>query len=179
MDNRTNGAELNIEIEVTDNDNRGIAVLKLYGPSKKKEYVILITKSKQSDYKFITILAKNIIKPLLKQFLAGEIVGKKTPGTEPSVSVRGKKIELLKCPHCEKTSYSAPGLKGHVTKMHSSETNKRKRGEVKVIQDNNGKPNIDQVENADHIFEEATKVVNIILNDVIEVLIDVVGDEKE
>ena len=68
LDNRKKGAELNIEIEITENDNRCIAVLKLYGPSKKKEFVAMVTKSKQSDSKFVTILAKLVIEPLIKKF---------------------------------------------------------------------------------------------------------------
>ena len=96
---------MNIEIEITENDNRCIAVLKLYGPSKKKEYVAMVTKSKQSDSKFVTILAKLVIEPLIKKFVSNGTEGEgEKPPVKQSVSVRGKEIKLLKCPNCEKTS---------------------------------------------------------------------------
>ena len=46
LDRRTKGAEEEIEIEIVDNGSRGVAVLKLYGPNKQKEYIIMVTKSK-------------------------------------------------------------------------------------------------------------------------------------
>ena len=65
----------------------------------------MITKSKQSDSKYVTILAKNVIQP---EFLSKGLDDNPSP-IKQSVSVRGKEVILLKCPHCEKTSYSAPG----------------------------------------------------------------------
>ena len=88
-----------------------------------------------------------------------------------SVSVRGKEVKLMKCQYCDKTSYSAPGLKGHTTKMHSSDMNKEK------LCDNGNERNKAQgneIEDSDHIMKEADKVVNILLNNVIEI-----DDEKE
>ena len=45
LDTRKNGAGLDIEIEVIANKNRGISVMKLYGPNSKKQNVITINKS--------------------------------------------------------------------------------------------------------------------------------------
>ena len=167
LDNRKKGAELNIESEITENDNRCIAVLKLYGPSKKKEFVAMVTKSKQSDSKFVTILAKLVIEPLIKKFFSNGTEGEgEKPPVKQSVSVRGKEIKLLKCPNCEKTSYSLPGLKGHITKMHNQEVYKKplEGNKRKKVQENQ----------EDHILKEANKVVNLLLDDVIEII-----DEKE
>ena len=91
LDNRKNGAEINIEIEVTDNENRGIAVLKLYGPNKRKGNVVMVTKSKRSDAKFVTILAKNVVLPLIKQFLTGEKDDERPPGPLGLFGVRKSK----------------------------------------------------------------------------------------
>ena len=44
LDARKNGFELAIDIECTQNNDRGIAVLKLYGPSTKKNNVVMVTK---------------------------------------------------------------------------------------------------------------------------------------
>ena len=55
---RKNGAGTDIEIEMTENNARGIAVLKLYGPNKNNEYVITINKSKESEHKYLKILVE-------------------------------------------------------------------------------------------------------------------------
>ena len=52
LDARIKGVELEIEIEIAENskkgvDERGVAVAKLYGPNKKKENVVTVTKSKE------------------------------------------------------------------------------------------------------------------------------------
>ena len=49
LDTRIVGAELAIDVECTQNSSRGIAVLKLYGPSTKKQNVVMVTKCKGSD----------------------------------------------------------------------------------------------------------------------------------
>ena len=66
LDTRTQGTGLEIDVEMEDNGSRGIAVLKLYGPSsKKKESVVMVSKDKDSESKYVTILAQKIIKPLM------------------------------------------------------------------------------------------------------------------
>ena len=52
---------------------------------------------------------------------------------------------MLKCPNCDKTSLSAPGLKGHITKMHS----KSKQSTIKTREE--------------ELNVEANKVVNLLL----------------
>ena len=68
---------------------------------------------------------------------------------------------LNKCTHCDKTSYSIPGLKGHITKMHR-ETLKTVEG-FNVIDE----LNVPKEEHAILISQEANKVVNELLNDII------------
>jgi hypothetical protein len=58
--------------------------------------------------------------------------------------------------------------------MHSSEKNKRKRTENKLKSENTDKQNTDQLDKAGHIQEEADKVVNFLLDDIVEVF-----DEEE
>ena len=71
----------------------------------------MVNKSKQSDPKYVLKLAENIIKPWMKRIL--------NPPLKKSVSIKGKRTTLLKCPHCDVTSHSSPGLKGHITKKHT------------------------------------------------------------
>ena len=159
LDTRKNGAGLDIEIELTVNKDRGISVMKLYGPNNKKQNVVTINKSKGSDYKYVTTLAEKIVKPLIIRFLEGDNVPDIV--VKPSVSVRGKMVKLLKCPKCDKTSYSAPGLKGHITKMHND------KADAKHLHKNS-------ILNSDHIKEEASKVVDLLIKEAI-----VIHDDKE
>ena len=46
LDSRKKGVELEIEVEIVDGKDRGIAVLKLFGPKKKKENVVTVTRCK-------------------------------------------------------------------------------------------------------------------------------------
>ena len=63
LDVKEKGNGLEIDVEITEKNGRGVAVLKLYGPNTRKENVVMVTKSKQSDSKYVTILANGFIKP--------------------------------------------------------------------------------------------------------------------
>ena len=66
LDDRKNGTGIDIDVEVVDGKERGVGILKLYGPnSKKKENVIMVSKSKDSEHKFVIILTEKVIKPLM------------------------------------------------------------------------------------------------------------------
>ena len=62
LDIRKKGAGLEMDIEVFDKDIRGVAILKLYGPNSKKENVVTVTKSRESDSKYVQILAEQVVK---------------------------------------------------------------------------------------------------------------------
>ena len=173
LDCRKKGIEWEIEIEVVEGNNKGIAMVKLYGPNKKKENVLSVTKSKGNDYMFVEILAEKIIKPLMNCFLRSE--GTKMidlmERSENSNSV--KKRNLLKCPFCDKTSYSSPGLKGHITKMHQDKAKSMKVSPAGNAKDRAKRPR-DSVNNEAHfeeheniVYEEAKKIVDLLLNDII------------
>ena len=182
LDTRKNGVALDIEIEMIAKGDKGIALVKLYGPYErkaKKDNVVMITKSKQSDSKFVTILAEQIIKPLITGFLDGETtVMVKVKDLKKSVSIKEKLANRYKCPHCDKRSHSKPGLKGHITKMHvvkSKTTGKTDLGKSSV--EHSGKEMTEE-EQEQVISKEANKVVDQILNDILclddeEDLIDV------
>ena len=53
LDTRKVGVCLDVEIECTEGDSRGIAMLKLYGPNKRKQNVITVSRSKGSDVRTI------------------------------------------------------------------------------------------------------------------------------
>ena len=115
LDVRIKGAATEIEVEIFQNGNRGVANLKLYGPNIKKDNVVMVTKNKASDAEYVTCLAANILKPLMKTFVSRKIKTEKTDNNEKEE----KKADIYKCPHCDKVSVSSSGLKCHITKMHN------------------------------------------------------------
>ena len=176
LDARKNGVELEIEVEILNKGNRGVAVIKLYGPNKKKESVVMVTKSKESDAKYVTILAEQVIKPLMSRILIGESQDdyKNDEAANP-VSCQEKEDNLLQCPHCDKTSHSSSGLKGHITKMHNEEKKSRDIEKDKTNKQSDSS-NVDNVEmlSKDLLNEEANKVVNSLSDEII-----VINEDKD
>ena len=111
LDSRIVGAELAIDIACTQNNKRGIAVMKLYGPSSKKQNVVMATKSKGSDIKFVILLAKEVIEPLINKFLNND-------DEEDNNDILKEKADINKCSFCDKTFKTEAALKGHMTRMH-------------------------------------------------------------
>ena len=123
LDTRIKGVELEIEIQMSEKsksgvDSRGVAMVKLYGPNKKKVNTVTITKSKESDIKFVSILALKIIKPLRDNYLSAEVKENMTT----NVSIENSKPKLM-CTFCQKNFVNESGLKGHITKMHKTTVN--------------------------------------------------------
>ena len=119
LDTRIEGSGLVIDVEVRANMNRGVAVVKIYGPKEeiKKDNSVTVTKSKRYDSKFVIILAEKVIKPLMNGFLSGEL---EMPISENLVNgnLAAKQSKNFKCSFCEKICKTQAGLKGHITKMH-------------------------------------------------------------
>ena len=145
LDSRIIGAELAIDIECTENKSRGIAVLKLYGPSTKKQNVIMATKSKGSDVQHVITLAEKVIEPLLEKFLNDDKV-KTTINIEKGEN---------KCTFCDKTAKTANGLKGHITKMHRNNVSRTEEVTNNISYTN-------------EIEDEATKIAHILLNEIVD-----------
>ena len=118
LDVRKIGAGTDIEIEMTENKARGIAVLKLYGPNKNNECVITINKSKESDHKYVKMLSEKVVKPLVRDFLVDNIDLDSFEDEAMGSSPEDDSPYVFKCPFCDKTWYSSPGLKCHITKKH-------------------------------------------------------------
>ena len=76
LDARKKGVEIEIEIEMNEKNKKGVALLKLYGPNKRKEYAITVSRCKGSEAIFVVILNKKIVKPLMVDILKGETTPK-------------------------------------------------------------------------------------------------------
>ena len=59
------GIEAEIEVDTKKIGERGYAVVEMMGPNNKKEHVVMITKSKASEAKFVIILSEEIVKQLM------------------------------------------------------------------------------------------------------------------
>ena len=150
LDIRKVGVAHEVEVQMKDKNETGIAMLKLYGPydqKVKKDNVVMIQKRKQNDEKFVSMLAEKIVKPLIHDFAKRE---------EIEVDIEKEKSpNMFKCSQCEKTSTSLAGIKVHVTRKHKDE-------KCEYLKPNN-----------DELFSEANKVVNL-LNEVV-----VISEDEE
>ena len=118
LDTRIQGVGLEIDVQIINNRKSGIAVLKIYGPKEdiRKENTVTVSKSKESDSKFIVLLAEKVVVPLMDRFLSGEmeILASKSN----SSAGLGYEAKKFRCSFCEKICKSAGGLKNHTTQMH-------------------------------------------------------------
>ena len=150
LDTRKCGVAYEIEVQMKDKNEKGIAMVKLYGPydqKDKKDNVVMVQKRKQNDEKFVTMLAEKIVKPLIYGFAKSkEIEAEPEEEDELDISNKNPKeektSEMFKCPQCEKTSTSSAGIKVHITRKHKANSND------------------------DELFKEANKVVDL-LNEVV------------
>ena len=113
------------EVEVSKGADKGVATLKIWGPSRaakgKKKCTIMSVKYSSCDGKFANILSRKIIKPLLDSYLKG--LGWKSMIN--NVIVKKKKNlngQKHLCPHCEKP-FVKNYLKTHIEKMHCVQCN--------------------------------------------------------
>ena len=102
----------------------------------------------------------------MDKFLTGD--SKMVFNPKPTVTVGGKKLNIYKCPHCDKTSYSVPGLKCHVTKMHHE------------IAKDNGKTNQNESTNEHEqlITNGANKVIRHLIKDILNLNEDVIDNTE-
>ena len=141
---------LEIDIEITHKNQRGIAILKIYGPKDdiKKDNTVTITKSKNSDSKYVVLLAEKIVKPLMNAFLSGELV---LQNKDKHLNLAAKHF---KCSFCEKVCKTTRGLKGHITRIHMDTDNDKNEKEP--------------LNNKRKSSEDITEVIDDILHKVIE-----------
>ena len=137
LDARQKGVENEIELEVEDNikngiENRGMAIVKLYGPNKRKECVVTVTKSKDSDVIFVQIIAQMVVKPYLNKFLTSENLGQLM-----DIDIQSDLHKKIICNKCEKIFDTTQGLKIHMSKMHVQQSRSLSKRTLEVYVTNN------------------------------------------
>ena len=136
LDVRTHGYAFEISLELSENGDRGICLLKFYGQGKKKkDNVIMINKCKNNDNKFVSLAAENVIKPLVERFVLktdkkNKICDKceKVFDFDSSLEchmnecldAKGEdKPQYFKCDICMWETKFKASLKAHKTRIHS------------------------------------------------------------
>ena len=117
-------------LNVANKDENGKAMLKVWGPNNKKEWVIVVTKLKQYDQQFAKLLA-DVVKTLLDLHISGE-------GWKPKLESKN----TIECKKCGKL-YSTQGfLRAHMEKMHRSDS---QIGSTKGVKRSRDAEDIDQL----------------------------------
>ena len=114
---------IDYEVEICKEKDRGIALMKIFGPNGKKGCTLTINKSKNYDEKFSQILALDVVKQLLDRFDAcggGWINVVKAIPKAPREN-DGKKSQY--CHFCGNGFASVRNLKVHIEKFHRVVTN--------------------------------------------------------
>ena len=125
------GIEAEIEVDTKKISERGFAVMEMMGPNNRKEHVVMITKSKASEAKFVIILSEEIVKPMMVDFMNDKDIS--AMDKEEKID---RKVSLIKCSQCDKTCKTNTGLKRHVTTMHRADETDNKRKQTPINTEN-------------------------------------------
>ena len=122
LDNRPVGGATQVIIEISDKEGRGNGIVDFWGPNKRKECTVLIKKSKEHDERYVELVAKKVIQPILDCFVSG---------SDPSALITKKKNKAASktktkhhCSICEKKFTSKRYMKIHLGKIHKGNIEK-------------------------------------------------------
>ena len=112
MDVRMMAHGIEYDILSAKDKDKGISVLKIYGPKTKKGCTVMICKSREHDNKFVSILAVDVIKHLFDRFEA-------TDGWKNLLEF--STVKKPSCQICKKSFCNEKNLKTHIKKYHTTE----------------------------------------------------------
>ena len=116
-DAREVGYVMEADIEISVGKMKGLAKIKIYGPSKsptkKNQCTNFISKYPNLDPNISTKLSRKIVRPLIESYLKGQSWKEKI---QPFNSINKDRI---KCTECEK-SFEKRYIRTHVEKMHNN-----------------------------------------------------------
>lgn len=140
---------LEIDVKVFKGEKNGIAILKIFSSNGKKGSSLTVNKTKKHSAEFVTILATDVVKPLLDKFISGEGWDNfllKPPAQE------NKKIYT--CEVCKKNFCSERNVNIHVRKFHNSIDIKVETNNPKLIVNNSAKEEGKKIEDDLINFED-------------------------
>ena len=98
-------------MKVEDESIKGKAVLRFYGPNRKKEFKIVVTKCKEENSNCVKLLAESVVRHLIDNSISGK--------GWSNLRGRGKEQNpKVKCSICDKAFSSEQYMKGHKTRVH-------------------------------------------------------------
>ena len=112
LDSRKAKKSAEFDVEILKGTERGVAVLKVYGPNAKNECTMMMTKCKKHDALFVKLLALDIVQPLLNAFITGE-------GWKNLLNESKKKSLKIDCKESENVREEKNPLKSHLNKDHA------------------------------------------------------------
>ena len=151
LDSKPRGSGLEIIVQVSANKSKGQAILKVYGPKDdiKKENSVTVTKSKDSETKYVVILAEKVVKPLMNGFLSGDMeVAENVQNT-----IKPAPRKNFKCNFCEKMCKTPGGLKGHITKKHLNFKQSENQDQIETKEDEEDGKNKRKKEEVNELVE--------------------------
>ena len=103
------------DIELTKQNESGKAKLKIYDQNAKKKHIsLVVNRSKESEVKFLDILANDVVKVLLDNFISGEGWAKVLNNTQREKETNGR----FMCIYCTQIFVSSKNLQTHKKKFH-------------------------------------------------------------
>ena len=121
LDVRMMAHGIEYDIQSSKNKDKGVSVLKIYGPKNKKGCTVMICKSREYENKFVSILAIDIIKHLLDNF-------ETTDGWKNTLEFFT--VKKPACQMCKKSFCNEKNLQTHMKKYHTTGTVKNVKCEV-------------------------------------------------
>ena len=145
LDNRPVGGATQVIIEISDKEGRGNGIVDFWGPNKRKECTVLIKKSKEHDERYVELVAKKVIQPILDCFVSG---------SDPSALFTKKKNKAASktktkhhCSICEKKFTSKRYMKIHLGKIHKGNIEKCTKCDYTVLDKDQLKAHILNIHN--------------------------------
>ena len=98
----------------------------------------MVAKNKDSDNKYVILLAETIVKPFIKKYISGNVSDiEEVPYNQ---SDQGSTKSPFQCPRCDKVLKTLSGLRSHDTKVHKkrkdfeNETTKHTEDVIKPVE---------------------------------------------
>ena len=141
------------EVELIKNKEKGVAILKIFGPSTKKGCTLMMNKAKKNDTKFVDILTFDIVKQLIDRYGHGdgwiELLK-----VNPKVAKKDDSKKSHYCHFCNNGFCNIKNLKIHIEKYHQVSVSYRcERCDFSSVTEEEFKKHMEKSHTNDNCFE--------------------------